>query len=63
MKLINSKFEIPKNYDLAIDANNKYHFIYMLPNDEDGYGSGSNGPFDSELLASKMANAHFKEYG
>lgn len=63
MKVINSKFEIPKDYNLTIDENGKYHFVYMLPNDEDGYGAGSDGPFDSELIASKKALAHFIEFG
>lgn len=62
MKLIRTELIIPVNYDLAIHEG-KYYFHYFLPNEDDGIGAGSVGPFDSEFIAAKEANSHFKEYG
>lgn len=47
----NHIFKLPDGFDLAKDDNDMYHYIWSLPNDEDGYGIGSKGPFTTLLSA------------
>ena len=59
----NHIYKLPDGFDLAKDDDNMYHFTYCLPNDDDGYGIGFRGPFDTILLAAAESWNSAIEFG
>lgn len=57
----NHIYKLPDGFDLAKDED-KYHFIYILPNDDDGHTLGFGGPFDTIEIAVEKSWKESKEW-
>lgn len=58
----NHNFELPDGFNLAKDDDGKYHFIWRLPNDDDGHTLGFGGPFNTIEIAVEKSWKETKEW-